>query len=287
MIYSEAALQVGRAIHQVRIHHPQFSAALNGIGRAIQLGTGFRQPSGISIIAPAGLGKSLLIESVQRNVCEWSFLRPNAVIVAALRETPTVSQIQDDLLANFNYAIPISKGRKTSAITFRVLVEAIGQHDVRLVALDEYQHVFMARRDNCRSAINDWVKRLMSTTACPILLSGTEMLRNIEKSDPQLTTRISSIIHLKEFENDENWRGVLAGYVTATTEVDLSEIVTKHPARILRATQGVMRSLKSLLAESAMIAIDAGDERVSQRHLCEAFGRIVGTGSTRANPFDS
>ncbi|AUS41568.1 hypothetical protein CYD94_04580 [Ralstonia solanacearum] len=284
MSYSHRAIQAGYRINQIRIHHPAFKEALDGVGRVIQLGNNLEHPVGTCVIAPSGAGKSFLIESVQRNVCNWPFLRPESVLVASLKEAPTVAQIQEDLLADFNYAIPPRTGRKTNAALFNVLVASIEQHDIQLIAIDEYQHVFLSRKDEVRVAINDWIKRLMTKTSRPVLLSGTELLRGIEKADPQLTTRISSIFNLPEFQNDLDWRGVLNGFVTATSDVDLSELNT-YAKPIFNATKGVMRTLKSLIIEAAMIAIDAETAKVEKDHLRLGFLRLFGPGSSRGNPF--
>ena len=284
MSYSHRAIQAGYRINQIRIHHPAFKEALDGVGRVIQLGNNLERPVGACVIAPSGAGKSFLIESVQRNVCNWPFLRPESVLVASLKEAPTVAQIQEDLLADFNYAIPPRTGRKTNAALFNVLVASIEQHDIQLIAIDEYQHVFLSRKDEVRVAINDWIKRLMTKTSRPVLLSGTELLRGIEKADPQLTTRISSIFNLPEFQNDLDWRGVLNGFVTATSDVDLSELNT-YAKPIFHATKGVMRTLKSLIIEAAMIAIDAETTKVEKDHLRLGFLRLFGPGSSRSNPF--
>lgn len=284
MSYSAKAIQAGIRIDGIRIHHPTFKDALDGVGRIIQLGNNLRHPFGACIIAPAGAGKSSLIESVQRNACNWPYLRPQSVLVASLKEAPTVGQIQEDLLADFNYAIPPRTGRKTNAALFNILVGAIEQHDIQLIALDEYQHVFLSRKDEVHAAINDWIKRLMAKTGIPILLSGTEVLRAIERADPQLTTRISSIFTLPELRNDEVWRGVLSGFVSATKDVDMSSL-TLHANQAFKATQGVMRTLKTLIMESAMIAIDADSSTVDKEHFRLAFHRIVGSGSSKENPF--
>lgn len=180
MSYSHRAIQAGYRINQIRIHHPAFKEALDGVGRVIQLGNNFEHPVGTCVIAPSGAGKSFLIESVQRNVCNWPFLRPESVLVASLKEAPTVAQIQEDLLADFNYAIPPRTGRKTNAALFNVLVASIEQHDIQLIAIDEYQHVFLSRKDEVRVAINDWIKRLMTktvideqSTGCPLPANRT------------------------------------------------------------------------------------------------------------------
>jgi hypothetical protein len=286
MIYSDRALKTGASIAGIRIHHTRFKDALEGVGRAVQLGNYFHHPLGVSVIAPAGSGKTLLIDSVQANICQWPFLSPNSVIVASLKEAPTVGQIQDDLLANFNYAIPPRSRPRTNAALFHVLVDAIAQHQVQLIALDEYQHVFLARKTEVHAAIIDWTKRLMSRTMCPVLLSGTETLRSIEKADPQLSTRIPTIITLPAFDNDEDWRGILKAFASAVQEVDLSSLATDYATAVFKATRGTMRLLKSLIIESSMIAIDKSEGEVTRSHLSLAFRRVFGADTSAANPFD-
>ncbi|MDQ7978039.1 TniB family NTP-binding protein [Paraburkholderia sp. SARCC-3016] len=286
MTYSAKALHTGLQIAQIRIHHTKFKEALDGIGRIVQIGHHLRQPVGASIVAPAGAGKTLLIDAVQRNVCEWPFLRPHSVLVASLKESPTVAQIQNDLLESFSYAIPPRARQQTNAILFNVLADAIDQHDIRLIALDEYQHVFLAQKEDVRSVIIDWTKRLMSRTGLPIVLSGTEMLRSIEQADAQLSTRISSVFSLPEFRNDAEWRGVLTAFATAVREISLSPLVEDYANLVFKATKGTMRLLKMLVIEAAMITIDAGDSQVGKHHLKLAFDRMVGPDSFRDNPFE-
>lgn len=285
MIYSENALALGARISEIRIHHSKFKEALDGIGRVIQVGNYLPQPAGISVIAPAGAGKTLLINSIQNNVCDWPFLSPNSVLVASLKEAPNVSQIQNDLLSGFNYAIAPRSSPKSNASSFNLLVDAIKHHDIRLIALDEYQHVFLARGGDMHASITDWTKRLMSATGRPVLLSGTEMLGNVEKGDPQLSTRIPTVITLPAFKNDAKWRGVLKAFASGIPDMDLTSLCDNHATATFKATKGKMRLLKTLIVEASMIAFDSSEKKVTADHLHQAFQRVFGVDSSLANPF--
>ncbi|MEF2250562.1 hypothetical protein V4D00_08940 [Ralstonia solanacearum] len=46
-----------------------------------------------------------------------------------------------------------------------------------------------------------------------------------------------------------------------------------------------MRTLKSLIIEAAMIAIDAETTKVEKDHLRLGFLRLFGPGSSKSNPF--
>jgi hypothetical protein len=84
MSYSAKAIQVGKNIDQIRVNHLAFKETLEGIGRVVQLGNSLQHPFGACVIAPAGAGKSLLIDSIKRNVYNWPFLRPLSVLVASV-----------------------------------------------------------------------------------------------------------------------------------------------------------------------------------------------------------
>ncbi|HFT8011398.1 TPA: TniB family NTP-binding protein [Burkholderia cenocepacia] len=285
MSYSDQAIQAGIRIEGVRVHHTKFKRALDAIARVIQIGNSVSMTTGVSVIAPAGSGKTLLIESVKQNVCRWPFLPPNSVLCASLKESPSVSQVQDELLAGLNYVIPPRSVRRNNTISFDLLVEAVDHHGIRLIAIDEYQHVFLARKTDARADMIDWTKRLMTKTKCPVLLAGTETLRSIEKGDPQLSSRVPTVLALPAFENDEEWRGMLTAFSSAVPEVNLAPLCTDYATTMFRATRGMMRMLKALIIEVSMIAIDNGEGQVTKQHLQIAFNRVYGDDSSLPNPF--
>jgi hypothetical protein len=285
MTYSDRALEVGQRIAKIRVHHTKFATALDAIAHALQVGNCVSIPVGINVIAPAGTGKTFLIESVRNNVCKWPFLPPNSVLYASLKELPSVGQIQAELLASFRYVIAPKTTRNDNSDVFRLLVDSIIQHDIRLIAIDEYHHVFLARKAEARRNLIDWTKRLQTHSQRPVLLAGTEALRSIEKGDEQLTSRAPTVISLPAFKNDEQWIGLLIAFAEMTKDVDLSPIHAEFAKAVFRATGGMMRLLKRLLVEVAMIVIDANEVAVKKDHLRLAFQRVFGTDTSLKNPF--
>jgi hypothetical protein len=285
MSYSEKALGAARALHQVVINHSTFTQALDGIGRIVQLGNDLGNPIGMCLIAPSGCGKSLLIDLLTRNAYGWPFLNAQSVLVAALKEAPTVAHIQSELLKCFKYPIPIRTSASTNAAVNNVLIEAVAQRKIQLTAIDEYQQVFLAGKDGVRRSVNDWLKRFMTLTEKPILLTGTEELSALATGDPQLSTRISATFRLMPFRHDAEWKGVLKAYSDDCQALDLSPLRNEYSRELYLASQGVFRTLKGLVLESSMVAIDDSAEAVNRKHLSTAFLRIFGPASTRENPF--
>ncbi|KVX50657.1 TniB family NTP-binding protein [Burkholderia stagnalis] len=285
MTYSEKALNARRALHQIVVNHSSFVQALDGIGRVIQLGNDLGSPIGMCLIAPSGCGKSLLIDLLMRNACGWPFLNTQSVLVAALKEAPTVAHVQSELLKCFKYPIPIKVSVSTNATVNNVLIEAVARRKIQLTAIDEYQHVFLCGKEGVRRAINDWLKRYMTLTEKPVLLTGTEDLSALATADPQISTRISGTFRLMPFKHDAEWKGVLKAYADNCDSVDLAPLRNEYSRELYMASQGVFRALKGLVLESVMIAIDEGATAVNKGHLAAAFLRIFGPASTRENPF--
>lgn len=285
MPYSGKALTVGRKLEQVVITHSAFTQVVEGIGRIIQLGNDLSSPRGVALIAPSGCGKSLLVDLLKRNAYGWSFLEPHSILVAALKEAPTVAHIQRELLKCFDYPITIRTTESTNAAVNNILVTAIAQRKTQLIVIDEYQHVFLAGKDGVRRTVNDWLKRIMSVTERPVLLTGTEALAALQEADPQISTRISGTFRLFPFKHDAEWKGVLRAYSENCPDVDLSNLSSECSRELFIASQGVFRLLKGLVIESAMIAVDDEKPAVCRDHLRQAFYQIFGPATSRENPF--
>jgi hypothetical protein len=285
MPYTEDALIVGRRLNKVVVNHSSFVQALEGIGRIIQLGNELGAPRGMCLVAPSGCGKSLLIDLLRTNACGWPFLNPQSILVAALKENPTVSHVQGELLSQFKYPITPKPSERNNSSVNKVLVHAIAHNKIQLTAIDEYQHIFLTRTDGVRRSINDWLKRYMTLTERPILLTGTEELLALENGDPQISTRISSTFRLAPFKHDAEWKGVLKCFIESCPEVDLRSMLSLSSRDLHTASQGVFRNVKQLVVEAAMIAVDDQHKALDRTHLCLAFARVYGAASSRENPF--
>ncbi len=285
MTYSSSALAIGQKIAGIVVEHTHFKEAINAIGRAIQVGNAIDIFAGICLIAPSGYGKSLVIECVRKNVLQWPQFDSASVLFASLKETPTVAQIQGDLLRELHYAITPKATLKTNAAMNELLVSAIKQSRIRLIALDEFQHIFLARGDVISHPVNDWLKRLMNLTGIPVLVSGTERLAAISNSDPQLATRIPTVVRLPVFKYDAEWLGFLKAFCQKVQEVDLSILPDRFGREIFVACAGVPRLFKLLAIEGAMIAFDAKCGSLEESHLRIAFFRVFGNCSPQENPF--
>lgn len=286
MTYSAKAIEIGQVVSKIVIDHRIFSDAIEGIGHALQLGNGTDVFAGVRVIAPAGIGKSLLLECLQKNVRHWPIMRVDLPIIAtSLKESPSVAQIQDGLLKNFNYGLNGVYKRTNNNEVNNILVTSIIQYKVRAIALDEFQHVFLANGMSVSLSVIDWLKRLMNLTKIPVLLFGTEQLERLVDADPQLITRIPTTIRLHPFKYDEEWIGFLKAFAFKSNGINLHSLHEEFSKELFICTRGMLRIFKAIVVQAVMIAVDDGKGRVEKNHLKLAHQRHLGAEYDSGNPF--
>lgn len=287
MIFSDEAIRAGKILSDQIISHPGFEAVVNQIESAVQLGNDAGIFSGVRLAAPSGSGKTTLMTYLSRRLQERYGHDGSIVIISgSLKENPSVSQIQVELLSNFNYALSgISRPASNNDVNV-VLLKAIAQHRVRLIAIDEFQHVFLSGGTKMATVILDWVKRLMNLTNVPVVLIGTESMDRLEGVDAQLTTRIPTVARLGPLRLSGEWLAFLRGFVAHCSLIDLSPICEENVARrIYHATSGVPRMAKSLLIHAVCLGITTNQPRVCATLLKEAYRLQKGILPDEENPF--
>lgn len=287
MSFNERAVATGKALSSSVIQYPSFTKALELISNAIEIGNGTGVFTGVRVMAPSGCGKTLLVKCLKNNTFNLDMLSHElSVITADLKEAPSVSQIQGGLLDNFKYGLTSRRASNNNEV-HRVLVSAMAEHNVRLIVLDEFQHVFSPNGDKVSTQVIDWLKRLMNITQVPVVLVGTEQMDRLGAVDPQLTTRIPTTIKLLPFQHNAEWVGFLKAFARECSAVDISIIYEPQLAlQLFRVTNGVLRPLKTLIVQAVAMAVNDDEERLTRKGLYAAYRMIYGPEVSMENPFD-
>lgn len=286
MEYSNDALMAGKAMREVVVRHSKFNEALTLISNVVQIGNSTGAPAGVRIIAPAGSGKTFLFQCLRGNIIGLPLLRDKlAVIYASLKESPTVAQIQNELLANFQYDAGIVRTRSSTNNEINlILLRSIKDLGVKLIVLDEFQHIFL-QQGKVSITVVDWVKRLMNQTGVPVVLIGTEILDQLAGIDPQLTTRVPTSIRLGLFRYDKQWLAFLKGLADSSEKIKLSDIYERYSREFYAATNGTPRLLKSLLIHIVILGVTEQKEEVDISLIQRAYELVFGPESAQESPF--
>lgn len=243
------------------------------------------------VVGPSGSGKTTTLRSYADRfppVSESERDRlPILLVEAPARATP--KGLAEVMLSALGDPAP-SKGTLQS-MTRRVegLLRARG---VELVMLDEFQHLIDRQKSTNLVAYDaaDWIKGLLNTQICPVVLSGTELAIKVIEANEQLQRRCMSVISLDALpfgtrEECAYFQGILEAFDTVLPferPSDLSKL--ELAARIHAATGGLIGRVASLLTSASRYAMKQGLPCLDQTVLGDAWAGSA-TPSSGNNPF--
>ncbi|CAN7715734.1 TniB family NTP-binding protein [Variovorax sp. LjRoot175] len=227
---------------------------------------------GVWLFGAAGAGKSTALKEACRRLSARPGLRSTrSALLITLLPGPTMYSIVRQLLLALDY--PISSSR-TFVERVDVLFEAIRSAHVRVIFIDEVQHVCEGNRVAHLREIRDFLKRLVDETNVCLILAGIESAKPLQKSDEQLASRISGELTLRfDFKGNETkafGRAVLAGSPIPFT-ADAVEAVLEFLARREGASP---RLLVKIGREAIKIAALTKSSTVEVPHVTHAVSLL-------------
>jgi hypothetical protein len=163
---------------------------------------------------------------------------------------------------------------------------------VEMVAFDEFQHVFHARRLSEIRPITDWVKNLVSDLPMGVLFSGLPEAEWVVEMNEQLKRRFSAHLELLPFTMKDNqvcaqMRGLLREY---ENRLPMTLPTPLHEGNLARrffvASYGITDYIVKILDGSVSVANRTGVDRLDLPEFAQAFReRIWREVPDELNPF--
>ena len=292
-MYSEKALSIGLPIDQMFINHPAFSEALAALDRIFQLATKVDMPHGMRLIGSSGTGKTSLLKYFQRSLPKSSlFAEGLGAIYLRIPMNVSTPYLVSRLLRLYGYPFRrVTWDAMEQRIT--VLLEAIRQKGTQVIMLDEAHNLapMPGRRKSSQdegTSPTDLIRLLMDEARIGMILSGINALDGLGDLDQALASRVVGCYRFDPFKYDAIWIGLIKGFVQQVSQFDLRLLLDKEMSqRLYKATEGNLRSLKRLLTEVVLVAVDSGAEIAEVAHIRKAYGLVYGAASLKENPFGS
>lgn len=148
---------------------------------------------------------------------------------------------------------------------------------VELIFLDEFQHLVEGNRHKVLIDSSDWFKTLIEECKISVVFAGLPYSENVLIENEQLGNRVKIRHELKPFEfNNKDFRIFLHQLDNQLPFEEISNIAQDDTwQRIYLATGGVIGFVKTLLAESTLLAATQNLPCINNDILYDAYNNML------------
>jgi|SRR5450830_369544 len=279
---SPEVLKIGEQVLNVVVDHQVFRRIRDACRDLIHTMRTLRTPSGILILSEPGMGKTLLLDLIDREFSKASQLEGNCLQIA-LDDAVDQRGIASAMTLALGY--PALPSRPTLVALNHMVGIGLQRRRAAALLIDEMQHVCEGHKDITARAATDWLKVRMDMFNLPVIGAGTRALERLALINPQFVSRASAAYVIHPFDLDEQWRQLLAAFSHSVQTVDLGIVNTTACRALHAATGGNMRTLKRLLMYACMHAATQPQKIVTLESLSKGLRDVKGDVSDANDPF--
>lgn len=225
--------------------------------------------SGVWLFGEAGSGKTTALNECKRRLKAADDLDSDLpVMLLTLLPGPTMHSIVRDLLQHLKY--PFANSR-TFSERAGILFEALKKKRVRVIMLDEIQHIVEGNRTTNQTEIRDFLKRLMDETNVCLVLCGIQSGKKLRSNDEQLASRVPAEVTLStnySLKEGQAFVAALLSNVPLPFETDASDRVVEA---ITTREKASARLLARVIEEATKAAALTRATSVTLLHVTHAI----------------
>lgn len=265
-----AARLAVQQVENVVVLHSRFNEALVSAVQTVMQMVDLRMSSGVLLMADSGMGKTLLMSLVMRQLMSQNnFLSGDRPVLSiSLDSIVDVYKLAAKVFSAVGY--PMFPSRPNLESVTEMIDRAIERLQPLALLIDEGQHLCEGNRDLTARTATDWLKVRMDRHRLPIVICGTKALERIEGINPQFISRASVHQVIESIEYGREWLQLVHGFVDGVSASDLSVLREAAVSRKLNsASLGNLRRLKKLLINSCICTSATGVQKVTIEHLSQ------------------
>lgn len=275
-------------LQNILVRSTQFRNALAKMEECMELTQLSAVPRCMMLTGSTGLGKTTIIETLVRayRSVEHADVTEVPVFSAFVPKPATIGGLMTQLLVGLGAPKPESGTHATKLTKLHTLLKACR---VKLIVLDEFQHLTEGMTSQKTQEVSDWVKTLINGTGVPMVLAGMPTALSVVNCNPQLARRFPIKVQLQPF----TWHNDQDELIKILNSIDKqlpftqpSALAEKDmPLRLMAASDGNLGELMQLLNEAARFAIFDTASCIGKSHFIEAYN-AVGR-DVHMNPFQA
>lgn len=276
------------------VMHADLIRARDAIRDVVAENAELSEPRHVILIGDSGCGKSTLLDLIRaahppKEECFQLGLRLQQTILSL--SLPSSITARTMAIAMLRALGDQSSLNGTCQELTERLIRYIKQCNVKVVFLDEFQHLLALGRGSLQGAnqrllaARNWIKSVIVATHVTFVLMGMPDTLALIDDEPQLERRFTHLLHLSPFRApSESERGMvqfaddlLAAAVlelSLFSDAELFESNEDNAIRFYAATQGVPSTIKDLVIRAALAAYRRGSKVITMADFASAFAEL-------------
>lgn len=268
-----------KAIEAIYIEYPRQTNIIGDIEECVAISQHSKEPECMLILGWSGVGKTTIYEQyiVKHPIVDNDELTEVPVFVAHIPANTTIKGMVSQLLEALGEA---DADRGTRFTQTRRLKRLLTACKVRMIILDEFQHLIDYRSDTVIQDVANWLKTLLNEVAVPIALVGLPSSIRVLRENEQLSQRFATRRTLEPFkwetlEEQREFRRFLANVDKALPLAERSNLADIEMAfRLHRASGGIVRRVMRIIRRAARLAVQQDATRVTMEILAKTFSVV-------------
>src|SRR5436190_13207705 len=177
------------AVARIFVEHPDLREIQNDLDHRLRHGPVRSAVKLALLVGESGCGKTTLIRDF---VARKNRAGGPRVLYALLPVPCTIKGTTSELLRRLGD--PLCDRTSTTSRNTARIVHQLHEQDIRLLIIDETQHLIDHDRDKILRQTTDWIKTLLDEARTPVLCVGLPNSLDVIKSNKQLERRTNKVI---------------------------------------------------------------------------------------------
>lgn len=286
-------------VEHVLLKHARFNILLERIDYCARFGGEIEtnNPPCLAILGDTGAGKTTILDTWLANAPLKEMETPEGTVIPFLYILVPSSPKKKGAVSAF--LRPLHDPNPSRGTEWDMISRAhrlIKHCKVRMIFVDEFQHLMDKDAKRVVHAIADFLKDIINQTHIPMVLAGKlGEAEAILKANSQLDRRVGTPLVLHPFEWDRKRPDTIKEFRTLMRDIDrslpldLSNLDNEELAfRFFYASNGYLGWIMEVVREAAIRAIDTDCSRLNLPLLAAAYeSRLAGTdmGNNKVYPF--